>query len=378
MFKRRKSKKVKVGSLYIGGNSPITVQSMSKTDTRDISSTVKQIKLLEKAGCEIIRVAVLNQEAACCLGEIKKKIKIPLVADIHFDYRLALESIKQGVDKVRINPGNIGDRDRIRQVVKAAKEKKIPIRIGVNSGSIERRLLEKFGFTSCAMVESALSEISLFEKEKFYDIVVSLKGSDVPMTVEAYQMLSGKCEYPLHLGITAAGPFYPGMIKSSVGVGSLLLQGIGDTIRVSLTARPEEEVLLGQKILESVGLRKTGPEIISCPTCGRCEVDMIKLTEKVEKALKGINKPIKVAVMGCAVNGPGEAREADIGVASGKGCGLLFKKGKIIRKIQEKDLFPELIKEIRKIRKFGTAKGKVIIHDDFDKPLPDDIIKYFA
>lgn len=336
-IKRRKSRKIKVGNLFIGGNSPITVQSMAKTDTRDVPATVKQIRSLEKIGCEIIRVAVLNHEAAGCLGEIKRKTKIPLVADIHFDYRLALESIKQGVDKIRINPGNIGDSGHIRQVIKAAKERGIPIRIGVNSGSTHPR----------SMVESALSELSLFEKEKFYDIVISIKGSDVPMTVEAYQIFSEKCDYPLHLGVTASGPFYPGMVKSSIGIGSLLLQGIGDTIRVSLTALPKEEVLLGYKILESVGLRKTGPEIISCPTCGRCEVDLIKLTKKVENAVKGIKKSIKIAVMGCAVNGPGEAREADIGIAAGKACGILFKKGKIIRKVQEKDLFSVLVKEIR-------------------------------
>lgn len=334
---RRKTRKVKVGNLSIGGGSPVTIQSMTKTDTRDVPATVKQILSLEKIGCEIIRVAVLNSEAASCLGEIKKKIKIPLVADIHFNYRLALESIKQGVDKIRINPGNIGDSGHIRQVIKAAKDRGIPIRIGVNSGSTPPR----------SMVESALSEISLFEKEKFYDIVISIKGSDVPMTIEAYQMLSEKCDYPLHLGITAAGPFYPGLVKSSIGIGLLLLQGIGDTIRVSLTASPKEEVLLGYKILESVGLRKTGPEIISCPTCGRCEVDLIKLTKRVENAVKKIKKPIKVAVMGCAVNGPGEAREADIGIAAGKECGILFRKGKIIRKIREEDLFPALIKEIR-------------------------------
>lgn len=335
---KRKTRKVKVGNLYIGGTSPITVQSMTKTDTRDVHATVKQIRSLEKVGCEIIRVAVLNREAASCLSEIKKRIKIPLVADIHFDYRLALESIKQGVDKVRINPGNIGDSGHIRQVIKAAKDREIPIRIGINSGSTPSR----------SMVESALSEISFFEKEKFYNIVVSLKGSDVPMTVEAYEILSEKCDYPLHLGVTAAGPFYPGMVKSSIGIGALLLRGIGDTIRVSLTASPKEEVLLGYKILESVGLRKTGPEIISCPTCGRCEVDLIKLTKKVENAVKGIKKSIKIAVMGCAVNGPGEAREADIGIAAGKACGILFKKGKIVKKIQEKDLFSALIKEVER------------------------------
>lgn len=341
---RRKTRKVKVGNLSIGGGSPVTIQSMAKTDTRDVSATVRQIRSLEKIGCEIIRVAVLNSEAASCLGEIKKKIKIPLVADIHFDYRLALESIKQGVDKIRINPGNIGDSGHIRQVIKVAKDRRIPIRIGVNSGSTPTR----------SMVESALSEISLFEKEKFYDIVISIKGSNVPMTVEAYQMLSEKCDYPLHLGITAAGPFYPGLVKSSIGIGSLLLQGIGDTIRVSLTASPEEEVLLGYKILESVGLRKTGPEIISCPTCGRCEVDLIRLTKMVENAVRGIKKPIKIAVMGCAVNGPGEAREADIGIAAGRGCGILFRKGKIVKKVQEKDLFSTLVMEIRsKCDKYG-------------------------
>lgn len=334
---RRETRKVKVGNLFIGGSSPVTIQSMTKTDTRDVSATVRQIQSLEKIGCEIIRVAVLNSEAASCLGEIKKKIKIPLVADIHFDYRLALESIKQGVDKVRINPGNIGDSGRVRQIIKAAKDRKIPIRIGINSGSTPPR----------SMVESALSEISLLEKEKFYDIVISIKGSNVPMTVEAYQMLSEKCDYPLHLGITAAGPLYPGLVKSSIGIGALLLQGIGDTIRVSLTASPKEEVLLGYKILESVGLRKTGTEIISCPTCGRCEVDLIKLTKRVENAIKEIKKPIKVAVMGCAVNGPGEAREADIGIAAGRGCGILFRKGKIVKKVQEKDLFSTLIMEIR-------------------------------
>lgn len=351
MITRKITKIINIGNLKIGGNNPIRVQSMCNTKTQDVKSTVRQIKELEETGCEIIRVAVPDMEAAKALGEIKKQIKIPLVADIHFDYRLALEAIKQGMDKLRINPGNIGDKTKTEAVVKAAKKAGVPIRIGVNSGSLQKDILEKSGgkVTASGMVESVVRHIKILEDLDFDQIIVSLKASDVPRTIEAYKLFSEKYDYPVHLGVTEAGTSWSGSLKSAVGIGSLLSQGIGETIRVSLTASPLEEVRVGWEILKSLGLRDRGSILISCPTCGRTEIDLISLANKVEKAISNIKQPIKVAVMGCVVNGPGEAREADIGVAGGKGVGAIFIKGKVIKTVPEKEILPELIKEIKKI-----------------------------
>jgi (E)-4-hydroxy-3-methylbut-2-enyl-diphosphate synthase len=349
MAKKYKSRVVKVGPYKLGGDNPVRVQSMCNTDTRNVSATVRQILALEKAGCEIIRVAVPDMVAAKAIGKIKKRIHIPLVADIHFDHKLALEVIKQGIDKVRINPGNIGSEEKVKAVVKACKAKKIPIRIGVNSGSIEKDLLEKYGATPKAAVESALRHVRILEKLNFHDILISIKFSDVPRMVEGYRLLAKKVNYSLHLGVTEAGTSYIGIIKSAIGIGILLNEGIGSTIRVSLTADPIQEIRPGFEILRALGLRKYGPEIISCPTCGRTEIDLIGLAKKVEKALSGIKKPIKVAVMGCVVNGPGEAREADIGVAGGKKAGAIFVKGKVIKSVPENKILPELLKEIKNI-----------------------------
>lgn len=348
-IKRKHTKKVSVGNLYIGGDSPVTIQSMTNTDTRDVKATVEQIKRLEDAGCEIIRVAVLDMSAAQAVKSIKKQINIPLVCDIHFDYRLALECLKNKCDKIRINPGNIGDNDRVKAVVNAAKERGIPIRIGVNSGSIEKPLLQKHGVSAEAMVKSAQSHIKILEDLNFTDIIISLKASSVPLTIETYKMMSEVSDYPLHVGITEAGTVWAGTIKSSVGIGSILSQGIGDTIRVSLTGDPVEEIGVGINILKSLGLRKQGAELISCPTCGRTQIDLITIANEVEQRISKINKNIKVAVMGCSVNGPGEAREADIGIAGGIGEALLFKKGEIIRKIPEDKIVEELIKEIERM-----------------------------
>lgn len=347
---RKQTKKIKVGDIYIGGDSPISVQSMTNTDTRDVKSTIRQIHELEKAGCEIIRVAVPDMEAAEALKEIKRNIGIPLVADIHFDYRLALEAIKNGVDALRINPGNIGSEERISEVVKAADFKGIPIRIGVNAGSLERDLLKKYGKpTPEALVESALRHVDILEKHRFTNIVISVKSSNVIENIESYRLLSQKTSYPLHIGVTEAGTIFSGTIKSSIGIGSLICEGIGDTIRVSLTDSPLEEVRVGREILKACGVRKFGIEFISCPTCGRTNIDLIKIAKQAEEALGNINKHIKVAIMGCAVNGPGEAREADIGIAGGKGEGLIFKKGEIIKKVPEDKLLEELINEIEKM-----------------------------
>lgn len=344
-----RSRTVKVGPYLLGGNNPVRVQSMTNTDTRDVAATVKQILALEKAGCEIVRVTVQDMEAAKAVGKIKENIHIPLVVDIHFDYKLALECVAQGADKVRINPGNIGSRDKVEAVVKACKAKKIPIRIGINAGSLEKDLLEKYGVTPKAAVESALRHVRILEKLNFHDILISIKFSDVPRMVEGYQMLAKKINYPLHLGVTEAGTSYVGIIKSALGIGILLNEGIGATIRVSLTADPCEEIRPGFEILKALKLRKYGPEMISCPTCGRTEIDLIGLAGNVEKALEGIDKPIKVAVMGCVVNGPGEAREADIGVAGGKKIGAIFVKGKIVKSVPENKILPELLKEIKRI-----------------------------
>lgn len=350
-LKRRKTRQASIGRVKVGGGAPVSIQSMTKTNTRDVKATVKQIKELEKEGCEIIRVAILDRETAETIPAIKKRIKIPLVADIHFDYKLALEAIENGADGIRINPGNIKDKGKIIQIMRRAREKIIPIRIGVNSGSLDRKKYK--GPLARAMVRSALDSIKIFEKEKFYDIIVSLKASDVLTTTEAYRLIAKRCDYPLHLGITATGLPPSGIIKSAMGIGSLLLEGIGDTIRVSLTGPPQEEVRVGYEILRTLGLRK-GIEIIACPTCGRCEIDLIKIAKRIERELNcsmfnvQCSMPLKVAIMGCVVNGPGEAREADIGIAGGKKIGIIFRKGRVIKKVREKDLVKTLLKEISK------------------------------
>lgn len=349
-IKRRQTKEICIGNVKIGANNPIAIQSMCNTDTRNTKETIKQINFLAKEGCEIIRVAVPDMCAAEAIKEIKKGINIPLVADIHFDYRLALKAIENGVDKIRINPGNIGDEERIKAVINAVKERNIPIRIGVNSGSLEKNILEKYGeVTPQGLVESALRHVKILEKYNYENIVVSIKASNVPFSMETYSILSKEINYPLHLGITEAGTVWSGSIKSSVGIGAILSMGIGDTIRVSLTGDPIEEIKTAKEILKSLGLRKFGIELVSCPTCGRTEVDLINIANKVEAECRKINKDIKVAVMGCAVNGPGEAREADIGIAGGKGYGLIFKKGEIIKKVAENELIPELLKLIEEM-----------------------------
>jgi (E)-4-hydroxy-3-methylbut-2-enyl-diphosphate synthase len=347
---RRKSKKIRVGSIFVGGDSPVTVQSMTNTDTRNVQNTVSQILNLESSGCEIIRVAVPDIEAAEAIKDIKRRINIPLVADIHFDYRLALKSIENGVDALRINPGNIGNELKIKEVIKSAQHNNIPIRIGVNAGSLDKELLERYGRPSPeALVESALKHAEILERNSFNDIVISVKSSNVVENIAAYRMLAERTDYPLHLGVTEAGTAFSGTIKSSVGIGTLLCEGIGDTIRVSLTDEPIQEIKVGKEILKACNLRKEGIEMISCPTCGRTNIDLISIAKKAEEILKEINKPIKVAIMGCVVNGPGEAREADIGIAGGKGAGIIFKKGQIIKTVPEEELLNELINEINKI-----------------------------
>lgn len=342
---------VKVGPYKLGGGNPVRVQSMCNTDTRDVKATVAQILELEKAGCEIVRVAILDMEAAKAVGKIKKQIHIPLVADIHFDYKLALEVIAQGIDKVRINPGNIGSEDKIKAVVSACKKNKIPIRIGINGGSLEKDILKKYKdkVTAEGMVESAMRHIKILEKYKFKDILISMKASDIERTVEAYRLLAKKVDYPLHIGITEAGTIFRGTIMSSIGLGILLYEGIGATLRVSLTASPVEEMKVAWEILKSLKLRKKGVTVTSCPTCGRTQINLIGLANQVEKAMKNIDKDVHIAVMGCVVNGPGEAREADIGVAGGKGMGAIFAKGKIIKSVKEKDILPALLAEIEKL-----------------------------
>ncbi len=347
-IQRRTTREIRIGSVSVGGGAPIAVQSMANTDTKDVRATVRQIRRLERAGCEIIRVGVPDMDAAKSLGSIKAKIRIPLVADIHFDHRLALESLRQGIDALRLNPGNIGGQKKVREVAKAAGERGVPIRVGVNSGSVEKGLLTKYGGpTPEAMVESALNHIAMLENEGFHLIKISLKASDVMRTVQAYRMMADRVDYPLHVGITEAGTLLPGAAKSAVGIGLLLADGIGDTIRVSLTAPPEREIQTAFSILRALGIREKGVEVISCPTCSRTEIDLIGLALKVEKALSRVHTPLKVAVMGCVVNGPGEAREADIGVAGGKGRGIIFKRGKSIGTYDEKDLLHALLEEIR-------------------------------
>lgn len=346
-MERRITRTVKAGNVEIGSGSKITVQSMLNVLAHDIEGNVAQAVELEKAGCEIVRLTVPDIEAVKTLYAVKNAVKIPVVADIHFDYKCALESVAAGVDKIRINPGNIGSDDRIKAVADACRQKNIPIRIGVNSGSLEKDLLKKYGHvTPEALCESALRHASLLEKFDFNDIVISIKSSDVPTMVAAYRLVAEQCDYPLHLGVTEAGTRHMGMLKSAAGIGALLLDGIGDTIRVSLTADPVSEVAAGFDILKAVGIKKDCPQIVSCPTCGRTKIDLISLAEKVERELANVHKPIKVAVMGCAVNGPGEAKEADIGVAGGDGYGLIFKHGEILKKVPENEIVEELLKEI--------------------------------
>lgn len=346
-MENKRTNKVKVGNIFIGGDHRVTVQSMTNTDTRDVLKTVKQIHRLEEAKCDIVRCAVPDMEAAEAIKDIVSRIHIPLVADIHFDYRLALKAIENGVSKLRINPGNIGDESRIKAVAEAAKNRNIPIRIGVNSGSLEKDILEKYAkVTAQGLVESALRHAAILEKYDFHDIVISIKSSDVMQTIESYRLLSSEVNYPLHIGVTEAGTNFRGTIKSSIGIGTLLAEGIGDTIRVSLTEDVVEEVKVGREILKSLGYIKEGIKFVSCPTCGRTEIDLINIAKEAESRLAYCNKDIKVAIMGCVVNGPGEAREADIGIAGGKGVGLIFKKGKIIKKVREEELVDELVKEI--------------------------------
>lgn len=349
-FSRRKTRQIKIGSVAIGGGAPVVVQSMTKTDTRDVKATVAQVRRMVDAGCEVVRLAVPDREAVAALGEIKKRVRVPLVADIHFDYRLALASLKKGVDALRINPGNIGSADKVKEIVLAAKGRTVPIRVGVNSGSLEKGLLRKYGSaTPEAMVESALRHVRRFEDLGFSLIKISLKAPDVIRTLRAYRLLAEKVDYPFHAGITEAGSLVPGSVKSSAGLALLLSEGLADTIRVSLTAPPEEEVRVGYLILQSLGLRSRGPNIISCPTCGRCEVDMLRVAEEVEKSLASVKDNINVAIMGCMVNGPGEAKEADIGIACGRRVGVLFKKGKIFRRLKEAQIASELVKEVYRL-----------------------------
>jgi (E)-4-hydroxy-3-methylbut-2-enyl-diphosphate synthase len=351
-IKRRKTRAISVGSVIVGGGAPISVQSMTKTDTEDIAATVQQINELTRAGCQIVRSAVVNEAAARCLGDIKRQINIPLIADIHFDYRLALIALDQGVDGLRINPGNIGGIERIKPIVSRAKELLVPIRIGINSGSLEKDILGKYGSpTAEALVESALRNVRLLEQLDFKDIKLSLKASQVTTTIEAYRLISQQVDYPLHVGVTEAGTRFSGAIKSAVGIWVLLAEGIGDTIRVSLTSHPLDEVIAGHAILRSLDLYGGGVEVISCPTCGRCQIDVVSLAEEVERQLTHIRTPIQIAVMGCAVNGPGEAKQADIGIAGGKGAALLFKHGEVVRKVEEKQLLRAIVQEAENLVK---------------------------
>ena len=351
-FERRKTRPVKIGDVSIGGGAPIVVQSMTKTHTKDIEGTVDQIKRLESAGCEVVRLAVPDRESVVALGKIKNRVAIPLVADIHFDHKLALASLDKGMDALRINPGNIGAKERVREVVQAAKDHAVPIRIGVNSGSLEKNLLRKYGkATAEAMVESALRHVRILEDMDFQDIKVSLKAPDVFRTVKAYQLLAEEVDYPFHAGITESGSLVPGSIRSSVGLALLLSQGLVDTVRISLTAPPEEEVRVAFLILSSLGLRSYGPHIISCPICGRCEVDLMNIAQEIEKRLSTVKSEIHLAVMGCMVNGPGEAKEADIGLACGQGKGVLFREGKVYRQLEEKEIISEFVKEVKKYEK---------------------------
>lgn len=347
---KKMTKQIRIGSVAVGGGAPCSVQSMCSTDTRDVAATTAQIARLSEAGCELVRCAVLDMQAAEALGAIKANCPIPLIADIHFDYKLALKALEKGIDGLRINPGNIGERWKVAEVVSAASERRVPIRIGVNAGSLEKELLERYGHpTAEAMVESALGHVAILEELGYDQIKISLKASDVMKTVEAYRLLSQRVDYPLHIGITEAGTTFSGTIKSSVGLGILLAGGIGDTLRVSLTGDPVDEIRVGFGILKALGLRQRGINLVSCPTCGRCQIDLIPVAEEVERRLQKIVKPINVAVMGCVVNGPGEAREADVGIAGGKGEGLLFRHGEVIRKVPERELADALVEEVEKM-----------------------------
>ena len=347
---RRISRQVKVGNIKIGGDAPIAIQSMLNAPASDFDANLAQLTALQDAGCEIVRMAVPDMDAVKVLGKLKEYSKVPLVADIHFDYRLALESLEAGVDKIRINPGNIGSEERVAAVADACALKNVPIRIGVNSGSVEKDLLEKFGgATPEAMVESAFRHVKFLEDCGFYDTIISIKSSDVENMVKAYSLVAERCDYPLHLGVTEAGTERSSLIKSSIGIGSLLLKGIGDTIRVSITDSPVKEIYAARDILKAVNIRVETPQIVACPTCGRTKIDLVSLANQVEEAVKDIKKPVKIAVMGCVVNGPGEAREADIGIAGGDGCAVLFKKGEILRKVSEEDIVKELLDELDKI-----------------------------
>ncbi len=349
-MERIETKVIKVGDVLIGGDNPISIQSMTNTVTKDIDATVEQILELEKAGCDIVRAAISDLEDARAIVPIKDKISIPLIADIQYDYKLALAAVENGADGLRINPGNIGGVDRVKEIVEACKEKNISIRIGVNAGSLSQKYLDKYaGVNENSMVYSGLEQIELLESLDFFDIKISLKASNVPLTLKANRKMLELRNYPLHLGITEAGPIWRGTIKSSVGMGSMLAQGIGDTIRISLTGDPVEEVKVAREILKSLGLRREGLELISCPTCGRTKIDLINMVEKAEERLEGLDKDITVAIMGCPVNGPGEAREADVGIAGGNGQGIIFAKGEVVKKVAEKDLLDELIAYIDKI-----------------------------
>ncbi len=347
---KKTTRQIQVGVVRIGGGEPCSIQSMCNTDTRDIAATIAQIRELADSGCELVRCAVLDMESAEALGDIKKQSPIPLIADIHFDYKLALRTLEKGIDGLRLNPGNIGEKWKVAEVVKAAAERKVPIRIGVNAGSLEKELLKKYGHpTSQAMVDSALGHVRILEDLGYQEIKISLKASDVLKTVEAYRLLSARVDYPLHIGITEAGTVFSGAIKSAVGLGILLAEGIGDTMRVSLTGDPVEEIRVGYAILKALQIRQRGINFVSCPTCGRCQINLIGLAEEVEKRLQGIKKPLNVAIMGCVVNGPGEAREADVGIAGGRGEGLLFRHGEIVRKVPEADLANALVEEVEKM-----------------------------
>ncbi len=347
---RRKTIQIKIGDVAVGGGAPIAVQSMTKTDTRDRRATLLQIRRLERAGCEIVRLAIPDEEAALAFGEIRKRVKIPMVADIHFDHKLALSCLEKGADGLRINPGNIGSKAKVREVAQIAKERNVPIRIGVNSGSLEKRVLQKYGSASAeAMAESALHHVRILESLDFTDIKISLKASDVLRTLCAYRILAQQVDYPFHAGITEAGSLIRGTVKSAAGLALLLREGLADTIRVSLTAPPEEEVRVGYLILSSLGLRQRGPNVITCPICGRCEVDLFRIASRIETQLASVAAPIDIAIMGCMVNGPGEAKEADIGLACGRGAGVIFKKGKLYRRVKEGTIVAEFVKEVHSL-----------------------------
>jgi len=347
MITRRKTRQIRIGTVPVGGDAPITVQSMTNTDTREVEATVAQIMRLEAAGCELIRVAVVDLEAAAAIRPIREQIHIPLIADIHFDHRLAVASMENGAQAIRINPGNIGGPEKLAKVVDAAKAHAVPIRVGVNSGSLEKDILKKYVHpTPEALVESALRNVELLEKQGFYEIKISIKSSDPLATVAAYRLLANRCDYPFHLGVTEAGGLIAGTVKSSIALGILLYEGIGDTFRISLTRDPVEEIRVGYEILRALDIRHRGPELISCPTCGRCQVNLFSLADEVEHHIQAMKTPLKIAVMGCVVNGPGEAKEADIGVAGGKGVGIIFKKGRLYKKVAENELLEVFLKEL--------------------------------